>query len=531
MLTGEHNSATLLDYFAILRRRAVVIVAMTVLVAGVAYLLALQETKVYRASAEVLLNRQDLGSAVTGTPDPTLSSDPQRVAETQVGIARLPEVASRALTIAGVDDRSAYDLLGSSAVHSNVDSDILGFSVDDHDPQTAAKLATAYAQAFTDVSRGLATATLKKARLELQRRLGSFKTAADRSSPIYRSMADQVQALETMELLQNPGTLVRPAGGAAKVKPTPKRNGLIGAVFGLLLGCGFAFVLEAVDKRIRSEREIEERLGLPLLSRLPVPAKHRGEPNRLAMMTDLISADAESIRKLRVHFEFANLDLHARAILITSAVQQEGKSTTIANLALALARAGHTVALVDLDLRQPALTRLFEIKSTLGLTDVTLGRAQLEQVMVPVQLSRSVVAPMTNGCRTNAGALSILPTGVLPANPGEFVGTEALARVIADLRMRYEYVLVDAPPMCALGDAMALSTRMDALIVVTRLGTVDRRTLDELSRELHAISAPKLGFVLTGVPRMAGYGEYYRYDPTNVELHDRPRQGRSTASL
>jgi capsular exopolysaccharide synthesis family protein len=332
-----------------------------------------------------------------------------------------------------------------------------------------------------------------------------------------------------MELLQNPGTLVRPADGAGKIKPTPKRNGLIGAVFGLLLGCGFAFGLEAIDKRIRSEREIEERLGLPLLSRLPSPARHRGEPNRLAMMNDLISADAEAIRKLRVNFEFANLDLHARVILITSAVQQEGKSTTLANLSLALARAGHNVALVDLDLRQPALARMFDIQTKLGVTDVTLGRSTLEQAMVPVQLSRTVVAQMTNG-RTTSGALSVLPTGVLPANPGEFVGTEALARVIAELRMRYEYVLVDAPPMCALGDAMALSTRMDALIVVSRLGTVDRRTLEELSRELHAISAPKLGFVLTGVPRMAGYGEYYRYDPTSVELHERPRHERTSAS-
>jgi len=530
MLTSEHSPSSLVDYLDILKRRGIVILTATVLVAGVAFVLSQQATKVYRASAEVLLNRQDLGSAVTGTQDPTLSSDPTRIAQTQAAIARLPEVATRALALAGVRGRSAYDLLQSSAVHSNVDSDILSFSVDDRDPAIATKLATGYAQAFTVVSRNLATATLNKARLELERRLKAFNTAAERSSQLYKNIASQVQALETMELLQNPSTVVRPAGGAGQVKPTPKRSAMIGAIFGFLIGCAGAFVLEALDKRIRSEREIEERLGLPLLSRLPAPPGHRGEPKRLTMLADPFSPDAEAIRKLRVNFEFANLDLRARVILITSAVQQEGKSTTIANLGLALARAGHNVALVDLDLRQPALTRLFDVSSKFGVTEVTLGRAPLDQAIVPIQLSGSVVAQMSSG-RSTTGALSLLPTGVLPANPGEFVGTAALARVVAEMRMRYEYVLVDAPPMCALGDAMTLSTRMDAVLVVARLGVVDRRTLDELSRELRAIGAPKLGFVLTGTERTAGYGHYHRYAMVASDASEAARPGRKRASL
>jgi tyrosine-protein kinase len=521
--------ATISDYLAICRRRGWLIVVTTVLVAGVAYFVSSRETKVYRGYAQVLLNRQSLGAALTGTQDPTLASDPVRVAQTQVGLARLPEVAERAVSKARVTGRSATYLLDHSTVNSNVDSDILSFTVDDVDPAVASRLTTAYAQAFTAYSLELATATLKNARVELERRLAGLKgTAANSASPLNRSITNQIQLLRTLELLQNPGTVVKTANGAGQVKPTPTRTGIIGALFGLLLGSMVAFLWEAVDKRIRSEAEIEERLDLPLLSRLPAPARHRGTDRRLAMIDDPASPDAEAVRKLRVNLEFANLDLQARVIMVTSAVQQEGKTTTISNLAVALARSGRDVVLVDLDLRQPALAALFSLQPTSGITDVALGRASLEQAVVPVPLDRSVVASMTNG-RTGLGKFGVLPTGVLPANPGEFVASQALGRVIAELRLKYEVVLIDAPPMCAVGDAMALSPLIDAVIVVTRLGTVDKRTLDELSRELHAISAPKLGFVLTGAERTASYGHYYRYGTAAPESAKRPR-ARTTAS-
>lgn len=532
MLISDHSPTTFFDYLAVVRRRGFAIVAVTVLVAGVAYFLSSQQTKVYRGSAEVLLSRQSLSSALTGTQDPTLSSDPTRIATTQVGIARLPEVARRTLARAKVTGRTAADFLQSSNVHSNVDSDLLSFSVDDTDPAIAVRLATAYAQSFTSFSLELATATLKNARTELARRLNSLQATGDHSSALYRSLTDKVQQLRTMELLQDPGTVVKTAESASQVKPTPTRNGALGLLLGLLLGFVVAFLWEALDKRVRSESEIEKRLGLPLLSRLPTPARVRGDGMSLAMLDDPTGPDAEAIRKLRVNLEFANLDLNAQAIMITSAGQQEGKSTTVANLALALARSGRNVVLVDLDLRQPTLASLFGVDAQAGVTDVALGRASLSEAIVPVRLGpSSVVASMTNG-RVRAGTLSLLPAGMLPPNPGEFVGTEALGRVIADLRATYEFILIDAPPMCIVGDAMALSTRIDAVIAVAKVATVSRGTLEELSRELRAISAAKLGLVLTAAGNRASYGEYQRYQterPNKPEPTSRPR--RSTASL
>src|SRR5262249_47596887 len=177
-----------------------------------------------------------------------------RIGQREVGIGRLREVASRAVARAQIG-RSGYDLLAHSAVNTNVDSDILSFVVDDPNPVAATKLATAYAEAYTAYSLGLATATLKSAMHELNQRLAALP-ASDHSSALYRSLTDKVQQLRTMELLQNPSRVVKVPSGAGQVKPTPKRNAILGALFGLLLGCVLAFLWEAVDKRIRTEREI-----------------------------------------------------------------------------------------------------------------------------------------------------------------------------------------------------------------------------------------------------------------------------------
>ena len=124
------------------------------------------------------------------------------------------------------------------------------------------------------------------------------------------------------------------------------------------------------------------------------------------------------------------------------------------------------------------------------------------------------------------GKLAVLPSGPLPASPGEFVGTAALARMLADLRQRFDLVLVDAPPICVVGDAMTLSARVDALIVITRLGTVDRRTLDELHRELTASPSRTLGVVITGIDNRDTYGHagYYHSESPRPQTEDERQQ-------
>jgi capsular exopolysaccharide synthesis family protein len=271
---------------------------------------------------------------------------------------------------------------------------------------------------------------------------------------------------------------------------------------------------EAVDTRIRSGEEIGHMLGLPLLARLPRPAKRLRDEHRPVMLADTGGAEAEAYRVLRTNFELVNLERRARTIMITSSVQGEGKSTTTANLGIALARAGRRVLLIDLDLRDPYLARFFDLEDGPGLTDVALGHVDLEQAIARIALAASggAVTGSGNGAGRIEGVLEVLPLGPVPPNPGEFTGGRTLAGHLDALRDRADVVLVDSAPMLHVGDALALSALVDALIVVTRVDIVRRPMLVELRRAIDASPAGKLGFVLTGADLEAGYGRGdYRY--------------------
>jgi capsular exopolysaccharide synthesis family protein len=202
--------------------------------------------------------------------------------------------------------------------------------------------------------------------------------------------------------------------------------------------------------------------------------------------------------------------------MITSAIQQEGKSTTLANLGVALAAVGNRVVLVDLDLRRPSLAALFGVHRLSGLTDVTVGRKPLEEALFPVPLAE---LETPEGSLTRAeppldGSLHLLPTGPLPLGPGEFVASDALAeRVLGPLSEQFDYVLVDSPPAGVVGDALRLAPRVDGIVAVTRLGFASRAALSDLQRQLAAAPTPALGIVVTGVfsPVAAGYARYTQY--------------------
>jgi Mrp family chromosome partitioning ATPase len=260
---------------------------------------------------------------------------------------------------------------------------------------------------------------------------------------------------------------------------------------------------------------VAEHLGLSLLARVPPPLRRIEAANHLVMLHEPNDEQAEAFRMLRTNLEFANLDPGARTIMVTSAVQNEGKSTTVANLAVALARAGRHIVLVDLDLRRPSLHRFFNLGSRPGLTQVALGRARLDEALARIDLvpygGEQVDAKRRNGKGRVPGTLEVLGAGPLPPNPGEFIGTRALQDILDQLAAKAHLVLIDAPPLLALGDALALTAKVDALFVVSRLKVVRRQLIDELKRVLDTCRAYKLGFVVTGAGEDESYGFGYGY--------------------
>jgi len=545
--TGGHaaHAATLRDYLQTVRRRKWIILQAVVLVPAAAIALSLHQQKLYQASAQVLLSSQNLAAQLTGTQQTGVQVLPDRVAQTQADVARVATVAASVLRQVRFTGLTVQEFLSSSSVSTSTNADILNFSVTNHHPSLARRLVDEYARQYTIYRRRVDTEAIRAALANVNVRISNLVATGGLHSALYSSLAERQQTLATMSALQTANaSVVQQAQGVALTQPKTTRNAVLGLLLGIVLGIGLAFLWEALDTRVRSAEEIGERLGhLPLLARVPVPSRQLRAKNRLVMLQSPAGVQAEAFRMLRTNLEFATLGRDAQTIMVTSAVEQEGKSTTIANLAVALARAGQRVVLVDLDLRRPFLHRFFQLDGP-GITQVALGHVTLEQALSPVPITDG--EPGRRGLRANGngnghshvrisgggalvkGILEVLPSGPTPPDPGEFVGTAALSEILERLRARADFVLIDAPPALHVGDAMTLSAKVDGILVVTRMKIVRRHMLSELARQLAGAPTPVLGFVVTAADEEEsyGYGYGYSYD----RYHTRPYEQNEKAA-
>lgn len=519
----SNRPTTVADYLAILRRRKWIVLLPPIVAAIGAYVLSAGQSPLYNARAQVLVNPP---SVVNQLLQLSQVVDPNRFLTTQASVARAPELAARVAAASGVPGMTAGRVLGESDVTPSTDADLIAITVNDGDPNVAARLANTYATEFTRFSKERATTTIDEAIASLQTQINSLAAKGKANTPLYDTLIQQQGQLTTLgKLLAGNSSLLRPAEGAAKIRPRPKRDAILGFLLGAVVGLALAFLAEALDRRVRDEHEIDEAMGLPLLARIPRPPRALQKTNDLVMLREPASAQAETFRKLRTSIEFVNPDGAARTIMVTSAVEQEGKSTTIANLAIALARGNRRVALVDLDLRRPYLSRLFHVGARPGITDVSIGGAMLEDALRPIGLV-SVVEDLanqnghggaSNGRAPTHGTLHLLPAGTIPPSAGELLQDERLLSVLDELATRFDVVLIDAPPLLAFGDAMTLSSRVDAMFVITRLSRVQRPILHEFVRQLQSCQATLLGYVVTGVE----HSESYRYMYQAYEFYAR----------
>lgn len=510
-----HRAASLGEYLAVLRRRKLIVTAVPLVLLTAAIVLSLSQTARYEAKAEVLLSRQNLAAMLTNTQDPASMVAAERFAETQSQVASVPAVAQRVLAETGVRRLTPNEFLERSSVTARRNSDVLIFAVEGRTAQEARTLATSYARQYTEYRTELDTAALSLAREEVRTSLEQLRDRGEGDGELARDLEATDQELSTLETLQTSNAFViRPADEATKTRPQPLRNAVVSLVLGLVLGVGLAFVREALDTRVRSGAAVSNALDLPILGFVPPPPRDLEREEKLVMLESPQSVNAEAFRVLRVSLGLARMDRQGRLIVLTSAVQGEGKSLTIGNLAVALARNGQRVALVDLDLRRPRLASLFRLGGP-GVTEVTAGDVPLEGALVPVALGDS---SGSNGAGERAasngkdhGLLHVLPAGVHAPAPAELLSGGAVAGLLERLSERYDTVLLDSPPILHAGDAIALSTRADALIFLSRPEKLRTPMLAEVRRLLDATPVTKLGVVIAGDQDDTGPAGYYRY--------------------
>ena len=274
--------------------------------------------------------------------------------------------------------------------------------------------------------------------------------------------------------------------------PKMAMNLILGGVLGFLVACMLVALRFFLDRSVRSSEELERRTGLPRLGSVPViPEAQRTKP--LDFNADRVRP-AEAFRELRVNLRFVNVDNPPRVISVTSARIADGKSMTSLNLAGALAADGDTVCLVDADMRRSKMTTYFggAIHSSAGLSTALAGDADVADVLQETEIT----------------GLDVLAAGVTPPNPGELLGSQAFRHILDELQERYDWVIVDTPPILPVTDGALVATTVDAVIVAVRYG---KRNYDDVTRtlaSLRAVHAPIIGTVLTAVPQNSDEGRY-----------------------
>ncbi len=294
-------------------------------------------------------------------------------------------------------------------------------------------------------------------------------------------------------------TTVQPAETpTSPVSPRVPLNIALGALVGLALGVGIAVLRNVLDTRIHSLHDIEQVTDAPLLGGIAFDPEAKQRP--LIVHADPRNPRAESFRTLRTNLQFLAVNEESenrgKSFVVSSAGPSEGKSTTTANLAIALAESGARVALVDGDLRLPKVADNMGLEGGVGMTDVLIGRAELADVLQ----------------RWGAGQLYVLPAGKVPPNPSELLGSKGMELLLETLNEHFDYVLIDTPPLLLVTDAAVVSKHTNGTVLVAASGSTRKPALEMAVRTLAAGGGHLRGVVITMLPTKGpdsyGYGAY-----------------------
>lgn len=426
----------------------------------------------YRASATLLINQVE-------TPGSIVYSDvltSERLTQTYRELITKRPILESVVDHAAEPGLTVGELRSKLNTKAVKDTQLVTVSVSDQSPERAARLANYVAQTF-------------------------------------------VQA-ETSDAITRPGTtrIVEPAGvPVSPVSPNLKMNVAAAVLLGLLLAGGLALLIEHLDDTVKSSEDVNFASGLRTIGevgRLPhdkdkIPLSTRGMP----------MAEAETFAMLRTNVQFSSIARPVRVILVASASSGEGKSTTAANYAISCAEAGKCVALVDVDLRRPALHRAFGLENSTGLTSILLKDARLDDDSLLPTLNPN---------------LFVIPSGPLPPNPAELLEWSGFDAIIEQIKERVDLVVLDSAPLLAVADARILAAKADATILVVEQGQTRAGELRAAHNALTRASANVLGVVINKVRRGRGsYGYYYdrRYAAGEGRSQDRSRAPRPLAAF
>lgn len=496
---GGGNSTGLGRYYATLRAHIKLIALCVIVTFGAAVAYVKLAPKSYTATAQLLVNPLPAQDSVLETVPGLLhaSGDPTTDVLTAASLVHTQQIAQATATALHSKD-SASQTLDKVSVVPTDQSNLLSVSASSSDPRQAQRLVNTFAREIVAVR----TAQLHSYIAVELPRLKAALAQSPTSTVAGGTAADLLQQLQTLQYgPDNTITVSSPAPlPTAPTSPKTSLSLVAGLLIGLLIGAAAAFGLDALDPPIRGETELRERFGVaPVLARIP----QRAGPPRPEPLTpmDLSAATLEQYRTLRATLALRSQRGKAETILVCSATPGEGKTTSAISLAAVVAQSGADVLLIDADLRRPSIASALGLTTRHGIEAVLSQEVRLSEAVQQVQLG-------------TATTLSVLPArghGVEFADRVEFtdqLSPDAAIRLVRAAERSAEVVIIDSPPLTAVGDALPFARVVDDILLVVRMGQTKLSKLSESWELLGHQNTQPSGIVLIGVrePSGSGYG-------------------------
>ena len=506
----EQTNLSFEQVLSVIRRRAPWILLCIVVVAGAAYGFSKHQTKEYTATASLIFGNNQLSQEVAGLQAAN-SNDQQAQQNTNLKLVQLGNMAAKTASRLGQGLTKAT-VSANLSVSAQGESNIVYVAATATSPVLAADIANTYTGVFVKEQQNSNHAYYASALALVNKQVAAL-SPKQRLSPSGIALAGRAQSLGVLAELRNGNVEVAQAATVPTSPSSPKvsRNSFLGGVLGLLLGLGIAFLLERLDRRIREPKDLEAVYGLPLLGVVPessaLSRSARGGGDARAILPP---GEAESFQLIRAHLRYFNVDRELRTLLVASAAPGDGKTTIARHLAAAAGRMGSRVLLIEADLRRPTLARQLNAQSGPGLADVLIGAVSLNDAIQLVDLEA------TSRDHAKGKTLDVLVAGAaLPPNPGELVESHAMETLLDRVKLSYDLIVIDTPPLTAVSDAFPLLRKVDGVVIVGRVGRNRRDVAQRLHETLTGAGAPLLGVIANGFKarRNAPYAYAYDYAP------------------
>ncbi len=513
-------------YVRIIWHWAWLIILCVVLAAVSAYITSSLSIPIYQASSTLLIDQAS--KPIASLTDINLS---RSMASTYAEMMQRRNILAKVAERFEIEPNVLYEAVTDISVTPVRDTQLMRVQVEGISPELAAAVANTLPIVFIEEINGVQTQKFNESKANLERQLqtlnsqieltqvaldglNSSRTAEeeiryaqlrDELAQYQSSYTTALRSYEELRLTELQSTdsitIIEDAETpGAPVRPRVLVNTLLAAIVGAMLALGVIFLVEYLDDRIKTPQDLYAVIDAPLLGAIArMPGKRRNKKHDSSEESLIVAHQprhpvAESYRRLRTNLRFSSVNEPLRMLLVTSAAPAEGKTTTAANLAVAVAQAGHKVVLVDADLRKPQLHKLFGLSKSPGLTDALLSEAGVELFMRETQIPN----------------LQIITSGSIPPNPAELLGSQPMQRLLQQLQQTVDLVIVDAPPLLAVTDAQVLVSHVQSVLLVVNAGSTSRAMLSNAAAALMQVEARLLGVVLNQLVRSPR--SYYYYD-------------------